>query len=275
MEKCVVLMSGGLDSRLAIKLMQERDYSVTGVYFKLPFSKDEELEISKFCKKHKVKLKIFECTKGKFFKEYLGVIKKPKHGKGTGLNPCIDCKIFMLKKTKEFADKKKIRFIVTGEVEGQRPMSQQKKQLKIIEEKAKLNGRIIRPLVDKGIKGRTRGKQIRLAKKFKIDYPNPTGGCLLCESLYCKKLKPLLKREIKFKDIELLKIGRHFEDSKIILGRDERENKLLEKERGIKIIPEQPGPTALIKDEKLADKAKELIRKHSKKKIEGFEIINN
>ncbi|GAI88382.1 unnamed protein product, partial [marine sediment metagenome] len=116
--------------------------------------------------------------------EYLKVIKEAKHGRGAGINPCIDCRIFMLKKAKKFADEQKIKFIATGEVIGQRPMSQQKKQIAIIEKESGLKGRIIRPLIDfHNIQGRSRKPQIALAKKFKIKYPHPAGGCLLCEKL--------------------------------------------------------------------------------------------
>lgn len=191
------------------------------------------------------------------------------------MNPCIDCRIFILKKAKEFADKEKIKFIVTGEVEGERPMSQHKKAMDLIEEESGLKGRLIRPLCEIGIKGRSRKRQIELAKKFGISYPNPGGGCLLCEKLYCEKLKKILNKKINFDDVRLLNIGRHFEDSEIILGRNNKENKMLEKEKGIKIIPKQPGATALIKSKKYGGEAKELIRKYSKHNIKEFETMRN
>ncbi|MFH1585614.1 MAG: 7-cyano-7-deazaguanine synthase [archaeon] len=270
--RCLILTSGGLDSRLAVKIMQEQKYDVLALHFKLPFSKDIESEISQFCKSQKAKLKIINCTNGKLFQEYLNIIRKPQYGRGTCMNTCIDCKIFILKKAKEFANKLGIKITATGEVEGQRPMSQTKKSLDTIEEKIGLKGRIIRPLTDiYKIHGRRRDKQIALAKKFKITYPSPGGGCLLCETLYCEKLKKILDEKLTFKDIELLKIGRHFKSSQIILGKDDQENKFLEKQKGIKIIPKQPGPTALIKDKKHKAEAKKLIRKYSKHKIEGFE----
>ncbi|MBA7707239.1 hypothetical protein ES703_116108 [subsurface metagenome] len=99
------------------------------------------------------------------------------------------------------------------------------------------------------IQGRRRERQIALAKKFKISYPTPAGGCLLCEKLYCEKFKKILdKKDLSYNDIQLLKIGRHFKASQIILGRNKKENEQLEKEKGIKIIPKQPRPTALIKN---------------------------
>jgi len=210
------------------------------------------------------------------------------------MNPCIDCRIFILKKAKEFADKKGIELIVTGEVLGERPMSQMKRAMNIIEKESGLKGRLLRPLsakllpeteaeksglVDRekfyDIQGRRRERQMILAKKFKISYPSPAGGCLLCEKLYCEKLKKILdKKNLTYNDIQLLKIGRHFEASKIILGRNKKENELLEKEKGIKIIPKQIGPTALIKDKKYKEKAKKLIQKYSKHKIKDFVVKN-
>ena len=274
-KKCIVLFSGGLDSRLAVKIMQEQ-YEITAVYFKLPFSKNLDKEIRKFCEKEKVKLKIFDCVNEKLFQDYLKIIKKPKFGRGAGINPCIDCRIFLLKKVKEFADAKKINLIATGEVLGERPMSQTKRAMELIGKESKLNERLIRPLSDKSfgykIQGRRRDKQIALAKKFKLSYPTPAGGCLLCEKLYCEKLKKILNKKLNYKDIQLLKIGRHFKSSQIILGRDKKENDLLDKEKGIKIIPKQPGPSALIKNRKYEKKAKELIQKYSKHKIEEFDL---
>ena len=304
--KVIVMFSGGLDSRLAVKIMQEQRLNIWALFFKLPFSKNIENDIKKFSKKEKIKLKIFDCTKGKLFREYLELIKNPKYGRGTGMNPCIDCRIFILKKAKEFAGEKGIKIIVTGEVLGERPMSQMKRAMDIIEKESGLKGRLLRPLsarvlpeteaekkglVDRekfcDIRGRRREKQIALAKRFKISYPTPAGGCLLCEKLYCEKLKKILdKKDLSYDDIQLLKIGRHFEAScvnfdtklpeasQIILGKNKKENELLEKGKGIKIIPKQIGPTALIKNKKYQKKAEKLIQKYSKHKIENFTIKN-
>ncbi len=269
--KLIVMFSGGLDSRLAVKIMQKQGFEIIALFFKLPFSKDIGNEIKEFSKKEKIKLKIFDCTRGKLFQEYLKIIRNPKYGRGAGINPCIDCRIFILKKAKEFADKKGIELIVTGEVLGERPMSQTRKAMDLIEKESGLMGRLVRPLCELGIRGRSRKKQIALAKKFKISYPTPAGGCLLCEKLYCEKLKKILdKKNLTYKNIQFLKIGRHFEASQIILGRNKKENELLEKEKGIKIIPNQPGPTALIKNKKYEKEAKKLIQKYSKHKIKDF-----
>ncbi len=296
-EGVLVLLSGGLDSLLTCKLLQEQT-KVEAVYIKLPFSKDLEKQIRKFCEQNKVKLHIIDVTKGQQFQSYMKTIRKPKHQRGTALNPCVDCHIWMLKKAKQLAKKIKVDIIATGEVLGERPLSQNKKALMLVEQEAGLKGKLLRPLsarllpetlaeknklIDRNklldIQGRQRKRQIQLAKKYKIKYPSPAGGCLLCEKEYCKKLKQILNnKKLTYNDIKLLSIGRHFEKSRIILGKNEKENKLLEKEKGLRIIPKQPGPTALVREdkgkekEKLIERAKILIRKYSKHKIKEFEL---
>ncbi len=296
-EGVLVLLSGGLDSLLTCKLLQEQT-KVEAVYIKLPFSKDLEKQIRKFCEQNKVKLHIIDATKGQLFQSYMKTIRKPKHQRGTALNPCVDCHIWMLKKAKQLAKKIKADIIATGEVLGERPLSQNKKALMLVEQEAGLKGKLLRPLsarllpetlaeknklIDRNklldIQGRQRKRQIQLAKKYKIKYPSPAGGCLLCEKEYCKKLKQILNnKKLTYNDIKLLSIGRHFEKSRIILGKNEKENKLLEKEKGLRIIPKQPGPTALVREdkgkekEKLIERAKILIRKYSKHKIKEFEL---
>ncbi len=303
--KSLVLLSGGLDSRLAVKLMEKQlgKKNVEAFLAVLPFSGgccSDKYCVFRFCQKQGIKLNILDCTKGKNFKEYLKIIKNPNHKTGKALNPCIDCHIFILKKAnqlvKRLEKKEKGKYIiVTGEVLGERPLSQHKKALKIVEKQSGLENKILRPLsalkLDKtdyekkgvinrnnllGIQGRQRKKQIKLAKEFNIDFPHPAGGCLLCEKGYCKKLSKILKKpNLTYRDIQLLSIGRHFYNSEIILGRDEKENKILEKgkrKNNLLIIPQQPGPTALIKSKQHISKAKKLIQEHSKRKIKDFKI---
>jgi len=229
-QKAIVLYSGGLDSQLVAKILKEKKLNVFCVYFKLPFIKDNSSEIRKFCKKQKCKLKIFDCTKAKLFKEYLKILKKPKFGRGKGANPCIDCKIFMFKKTKKFADKKKIKIIASGEILGQRPMSQTAKSLKIIDKE--IGFKVYRVLEEFGIYGRQRKKQMQLAKKYFFKHAQPSGGCLLCEKILAKKFKTLFENNLlNEKNFELSKIGRHFFIKKIwfVVGRNEKENKIIEK----------------------------------------------
>jgi len=298
--KALVLFSGGLDSRLAIKLLEDQlgKKNVIALFFLLPFAGgccSDKFCVFQFCQKEGINLHIVDVTKGKLFKEYLKIIKKPKFLRGTALNPCIDCHVFMLKKAKELAEKNNIDIIATGEVLGERPLSQNKKALLLIEKEAGLKGKLLRPLsakllpetfaerkglIDRNklldVQGRQRKRQISLARKYGISFPNPAGGCLLCEKDYCKKLKSLLeKKNLCYEDIKLLSVGRHFEESQIILGKNKEENMLLEKEKGLKILPDKPGPTALIRawkdnEEELIKKAKELIQGYSKHKVNEF-----
>ncbi|MBU0957306.1 MAG: hypothetical protein KKF56_00700 [Nanoarchaeota archaeon] len=293
--KALVLFSGGLDSRLAIKVLQDQlgKENVEAVFFQLPFGGgccSDKLCVFRFTQKQRIKLHVKDVTKGKLFKEYINMLRNPEHTRGTALNPCIDCHLFMFKKAKSIAKKIGAEIIATGEVLGERPLSQHKKALIEIETQAKLKNKILRPLsakllpetdyekkglIDRSklldIKGRRRVPQIALAKKYKIDFPTPGGGCLLCEKEYCKKLEQILpNKDITQTDIELLSIGRHFEASKIILGKNHQDNLILEKQKGIKITPQQPGPTALVKDKSLIEQAKKLIQKYSKHKIKSF-----
>jgi tRNA-uridine 2-sulfurtransferase len=293
MKKCVVLFSGGLDSRLAVKIMQEQKFSVVALWFKLPFGCSNEKEVLEFSKKHKLNLKIVDCTKGKILQEYLEILRKPCHGVGKGVNPCVDCKIFMFKKAKAFADKNKIETIVTGEVLGERPMSQMKKSLDVIEKYSKLSGRLLRPLSAKLLKetkteggelvdrkklyeiqGRQRKVQIELAKKFKIDYPTPAGGCLLCDAGLKNKFSKLFERKLSDEEIKIIGIGRHFMINNfwIVLGRDEKENSILENlKTGELVEPDFPGPSARIfgkADDKTRKIVVEMIKVYSGKDLE-------
>ena len=150
-KKVIVMFSGGLDSRLSIKIMQEQGFDVLALFFKLPFGTgccNEDCSFN-FSQLQGINLKIFDCTKGKLLEEYFDVIKNPKYGRGAGINPCVDCRIFMLKKAKEFADKQGIEVIVTGEVLGERPMSQTRRAINLIEKGSGLRGRLLKPLSEK------------------------------------------------------------------------------------------------------------------------------
>ncbi len=302
--KALVLFSGGLDSRLAVKLLQEQDVEVEAVFFLLPFGGGccNNFEcVFNYSQVQGIKLYVIDATKTPLFQEFLKLIKNPKHGYGTSLNPCKDCKIFMLKHAEKLRKKIKADFLATGEVLNQRPMSQKMQDLLLIEKSAGLEGEIVRPLSAKllprtkaqhnkfininkslGIKGRSRKTQLELAKKYNIKFPNPGGGCLLCEKQFTPKLKDLFKHknQIKPEDIQLLKIGRHFrKKGKIILGRDEKENQqLLNKNYNI-LIPQEPGPTALFENKEDFKTAEQLIQAYSKnsdeklrKKFEKYKI---
>lgn len=248
--KALALLSGGLDSSLAVKMILDQGIEVVGVKFTSPFCKCDSggkchaAEIS-----DKLGIELMTVQKGE---EYLEVVRNPRFGRGSGMNPCIDCRIFMLKKAKEIADRIGARFMITGEVVGQRPMSQKKDTMRLIEKEAGLKGKILRPLsakilppteaetegwVDRellqAISGRSRKEQINLASKNEItDYPCPAGGCLLTDKDFSSKLRDFIENnrgKISMRDILLLQTGRHFRigSCKLIVGRDEGENSRL------------------------------------------------
>ncbi|MGB2762625.1 MAG: hypothetical protein WBC21_03790 [Minisyncoccales bacterium] len=291
--KAVVLFSGGLDSILAVKLLQEQGIELLGITLKSYFFNDEQ--VKKAAKAINLQLKIVD-----FSEEHLKIVKKPIYGYGKNMNPCIDCHILMLITAKKIMRKGGFNFTATGEVLGERPMSQNRKTLAIIEKQSSCLGYLLRPLsaklleptiaekqglVDRekflDISGRSRKKQIALAKKYKIKkYPTPSGGCLLTDLEFAKRLKELLKIYSKCKgdDIEPLKYGRHFWEAKvkIIVGRNEEENKKIKKlKKNSDMLIEMknyPGPLTLIRDynrkrisEKVIEKAKKLTQYYSTK----------
>jgi tRNA-uridine 2-sulfurtransferase len=297
--KAIVLVSGGLDSRLALKIMQEqsKNFDVLALNFKFPFGSgccSSNCSFN-FCQVQGVELKIIDCTQGKMFQEYIKMVRNPNNGYGSGINPCIDCRIFILEYAKKLM--KKEDFIVTGEVLGERPMSQHRQAMATIDKESKLQGKILRPLsakileetepeknklVDRSklfaISGRSRKKQMELAEKYKIDYPSPAGGCLLCEQIFSERLRELFKKKknIEPRDIELIKIGRHFlfKDYEVIVGRNHKENLLLKELKGkdkIFELKNKAGPSVLLQGKNGEDKAKELLLKYSKEKDEIIE----
>ena len=270
--KALVLFSGGLDSRLAVKLLQEKGIEVEAVFFKLPFGggccKDVMCSF-KFTQGNRVKLHIVDCTKGKNLKEYLELVKKPRHGYGAGINPCIDCKIFMFKKAEELRKKIKADFLATGEVLGQRPMSQHKRAFSIIDEQVP---GIKRPLIELGIVGRKRDKQIELANKFKITYPMPGGGCLLCEKELAQRFKFILEKNlISEKTLELAKIGRHFWiDGWLIVSRNQEESDILDNCKTV-IKSGKRKPTVYYHDKQNKQTAEEMQKAFEARKQDKYD----
>jgi tRNA-specific 2-thiouridylase len=206
--------------------------------------------------------------------DYLRMVRKPKHGYGKNMNPCVDCKIFMMRKAKKYAKEIGAVFIFTGEVLGERPMSQHFNALKMIEEESGLKGKLLRPLSAKllpetvaerkglvkrdkllNIRGRSRKPQIKLAAEFNIAYyPSPAGGCLLTCKEFANRLRDLFRhrKRCSMADVALLKVGRHFRvgENKIIVGRNEAENKVLtlKKTRNNYYfeVPDVGGPTTVL-----------------------------
>src|SRR5262245_6196472 len=251
--KVVVLLSGGLDSNLSTRLVLNQKIEVEAVAIKTPFC---DFDCGKGCG-HRVK-EVAESLgirlKTVYFgDEYLAMLKNPKHGFGSGMNPCIDCRAMMYKAAKEHMETIGASYLVTGEVLSQRPMSQHRHALRTIEEESNLVGKVIRPLsagrlppsdaetsgfVDRSklhsIVGRSRKEQIALAMEFGIQNPpNSAGGCLLTDPCFSKRVNDLFKHTDgvpTLNDVELLKVGRHFrlsDEAKLIVGRNQSENEMM------------------------------------------------
>lgn len=230
MDRILLLYSGGLDSRLVAKILRERRYPVKAVFFRLPFASQQPSGLS-FLEEEGIPLEIFDCTQGQLLEDYLKILKKPRFGRGKGYNPCIDCKLFMMEKLGEHAREEEYSAIATGEVPGQRPMSQTSKKMKVIEQEAPLP--LIRPLAELGIQGRTRKEQMRLAGDYELDYPGSGGGCLLCEKELATRFKTLIEQELVTETtLPLVTLGRHYYTAETgtwyVVGRDKAENDIIE-----------------------------------------------
>lgn len=263
--KAVALISGGLDSLLAAKVMLEQGVHVEGINFYTGFCVEGHTHAIRKKDKAKpkrnnalwsaeklgIKLHIIDIIE-----EYKDVLLNPKHGYGANMNPCLDCKIFMVGKAKEWAEENGFDFIITGEVIGQRPMSQRKETMPVISEESGADDLLLRPLCAQNLpetlperegwvnrdqlydfSGRTRKPQMALAEKFGFDdYAQPAGGCcFLTDKAYSVKLTDLWasrgKRDYEIDDIMLLKVGRHIRPKpnfKLIVAREEGENNFLQ-----------------------------------------------
>jgi len=284
MTKCLLLYSGGLDSILVKKILEEQNIKVDTLNLGTCFF-NGETDVSD---------------------EYLDVVKNPKYGRGQGMNPCRDCHLFMFKKAKEVMEKKGYDFIATGEVVSQRPFSQSKNQLYFLEKKAGLEGMVLRPLsaklleetipekkglVDRNrlydISGKTRKKQLELAEKYGIkEFPSPAGGCILTDKEYSKKLKQLfeLNPNCLKDDCIILTKGRvvFYGGYVFVITRNEKEGIEIEKfKKGndVLLIPDNfSGSSVLIRsfDKEINDdiikKGKELLLKYSKKIAKDYII---
>jgi tRNA-specific 2-thiouridylase len=272
--KGLAMFSGGLDSMLAVKLIQKQGVEVEALNFCGFFcSCKSGSGVAESAKRLGVPLRTVEVDE-----RYLRMLRNPKHGYGRNMNPCVDCKIFMLKEAKKYADEIGAAFVFTGEVLDERPMSQHYPALKVIEEESGLKGRLLRPLsarllpetaveknglVDRGkllaIRGRSRKPQMQLAKEFGVtSYPSPAGGCLLTEEEFAKRLRDLFqhRKRCSVADVALLRLGRHFRlaENKIVVGRNEKENKALVagKARNDYVfeVPDIAGPITILQGKK-------------------------
>ncbi|MEM0096977.1 MAG: hypothetical protein QXK57_00870 [Conexivisphaerales archaeon] len=289
--KAVALVSGGLDSILAMKIIHDMGMEIIPLHIVTPFNESccsNITLLSELVENQGLKLKTVNAGM-----DYVEMVKKPKFGYGTAINPCKDCRAYMLRKAKEIMYEEGADFIVTGEVLDQRPMSQNKKAMMVIEKEMGLEGLILRPLsgkilpptvpeqkgfLDKSkmfdIKGRSRKKQAELARKFGLkEWPNSAGGCLLTDRRFALKLKDLFKHKQSYSidDISLLKLGRHFrlsEDTKLVAGRNEKENQLLSYyKRFPLLVPDNfNGPTGVLDGNiRLADIAASILYSYSDK----------
>lgn len=269
-------MSGGLDSTIAVRLIHDMGIEIVGVHFTGPFC---------LCNRGKggcisyarqqaeaLGIKFSTIPLGR---EYIDIVVNPKHGYGSGVNPCMDCRILMLGKARELMAEEGASFVLTGEVLGQRPMSQLRDKLRIIERESGLEGLIVRPLCgqhmpetipekeglisrDKllAIKGRGRREQMGLAKFLAVgDYPCPAGGCLLTDKHFAARVKDAIAHDgFRLEDIPLLKVGRHFRlqgGAKLVVGRNEEENQQIERltrNEDVLMSPEDVmGPNSLLR----------------------------
>ena len=267
--KALGLISGGLDSTLAARVLTEQGIEVYGLNYATGFcSNDQRRAVGRPDESlHRLRNEALraggdlgiEVEIVPVEKEYFGIVTHPKFGHGAHMNPCIDCRIFMLKKAKDRMEELGAHFVFTGEVLGQRPMSQHLAALQIIEREAGLEGLLLRPLsarhlpetipekqgwVDRarllGISGRSRRGQLALSETFGLtEFPQPSGGCCsLTDDTFSRRLKDVLAHQVPFEpgteDAVLLKVGRHFRVShrvKVIVGRDEAENTFLARHR--------------------------------------------
>ncbi|MEW5840815.1 hypothetical protein [Nitrososphaera sp.] len=295
--KAVALLSGGLDSNLAIRMMLDQGVDVEAVAIKTPFC---DFDCGKGCG-HRVKEVADELgvkLKTVYFgEEYLRMLKNPRHGYGSGMNPCIDCRQMMYGAAKEHMEKTGADFIITGEVLFQRPMSQNNRALHIIESETGLEGKVLRPLSAKhlpptdaerdglikrenmgDIRGRSRKGQLALARRFGVhEPPNAAGGCLLTDPAFSKRVEDLMahvKDIPSINDIELLKVGRHFrlsKEAKLVVGRNKDENEIVRAlaEDGKDAVLEAKdhvGPTCILRgtyDDGAIAKAASIVLRYS------------
>ena len=287
--KAVAMMSGGLDSTLAAKIIKRQGIDVQGVNFFTGFCVTEhrrrvvssDRAAGKKVPRHEalragadlnIPIEIIDVHE-----DYFPVVANPKYGRGKAFNPCIDCRLFMFKRAKIFMEEIGAEFVITGEVAGQRPMTQYKRMLKMLAEKSGLGDRLLRPLSAQimeptlpermgwvnrdeleAISGRSRKEQVRLAAELGVeDYPQPAGGCcFLTDHNMVGRFRDLFDSrpsdEIALDDVLLLKVGRHFrlnERVKVVVGRYDAENKFIEGYRSRRwvLIPKGVmGPSSII-----------------------------
>ncbi len=269
MVRALGLTSGGLDSILSALVLKEQGIEVVWVNFETPFFSSDRARSA--ARMTGIPLRVKNITR-----VYVEMLKNPNCGYGTNMNPCLDCHALMLEIAGSMMTKEGFDFLFTGEVMGQRPMSQTKPSLRYVEKRSGFAGHILRPLsakllpptipeerglVDRerllDISGRSRKRQMELAEAFGIsDYPGPGGGCLLTDIGFSRRLKDLFEHQDDYeqRDFELLKHGRHFRldnNYKVVVGRTREDNRqisrLIDPHKDIQLrMMDMPGPTVLI-----------------------------
>jgi tRNA U34 2-thiouridine synthase MnmA/TrmU len=244
--KAVGLLSGGLDSALACKILLDQGIDVHVVYIQMPWGCGKPSRAEAIARALGCPFKVIPLEN-----DYLSVLKSPKYGFGSALNPCVDCHIYMVKKAAAYMAEIGASFVFTGEVVGQRPMSQRRRCLTWVEEDAGIPGRLLRPLcaqllpetipekegiVDRakllGLMGRNRRIQMDMAARLGLDgFATPGGGCLLTEKVFGRRIKDVLTRGCSnISEMTILGAGRYFRLSDsvfVMLGRNQSENDYL------------------------------------------------
>lgn len=274
--KAIALFSGGLDSILACQLIARQNIEVVAVKFISPFF-DYDLLAEEADYRQKVREKFgIDVVLRDISLEYIAMVRAPQHGYGKHFNPCLDCKIFMMTKARELLEDYNASFLISGEVVGQRPMSQRRDALRVVEKYSGCDGLLLRPLCAKNLEstvpeikglvdrqqlcdfsGRSRCGQIALAREYGIqEYPTPAGGCILTDPLVGERIKSFYgaHQHITIADMRLIQVGRQFllpGGGWLVMGRKESENVVIEglvQEGDFQLnLLERPGPTALLR----------------------------
>ncbi|MFW6421771.1 MAG: 7-cyano-7-deazaguanine synthase [Candidatus Bipolaricaulota bacterium] len=270
----VVLFSGGLDSTLATAVAKDQGLELRGFHLDtgLHTSSGHQEQLHRAAEELEIDIEIEPADQ-----EYFELIRDPEHGYGSAMNPCLDCRIYMLKRAKAYLEQTGADFVISGEVLGQRPMTQRNKNLlSLVDGESGLEGYLVRPLSAKllpptvaeqkgwidrdqlyGIQGRSRKVQLSLAEEYGItEYQQPAGGCLLADPNFGHRLEEFIQQEdpdqLQEQDLILLQHGRHFrlpQGSKAIIGRNEEENEVLHEYAEGKLrleAADRPGPTTIL-----------------------------
>lgn len=306
----ISLFSGGLDSILAAKILQEQGLNIQCAHFITPFF--GKMDVDDWSAAYNLDIKAYDASLP--FVRML--VKGPEHGFGKTLNPCVDCKILLLTLAREILENTGAQFLATGEVLGQRPMSQRRDSMDIIKREAKVEKLLLRPLCAlhypespfessglvkreklQGFSGRNRTQQLELARQMGLnEIPSPAGGCVLTEMENGRRYWPVLKKWRKFSgspdwnecasDFRLARLGRQFwragVDAWLCVGRQKEDNNLLLQARGpsdltLKLL-DYPGPIALCRDGRnwtipQVREACELLAAHSRRALDSGDSV--